>query len=99
LLCTRNRVKLAITKAKDSTFNFCDETKRYHYMKRFFKLSYLLLALLGAATVTTQTSCSSSQKGFNYSSHNKRNKKNQRFVNSRVKKTGGDHTKVKCKPH
>ena len=69
-------------------------------MKRFFRLSYLLLALLGIATVfTTQTSCSSPKKGFNYSSHNKRNKKNQRFVNSRVKKTKGDHTKVKCKPH
>jgi hypothetical protein len=69
-------------------------------MKRLFRLSYILLGLLGtAAVVTTQTSCSSPQKGYNYSSHNKRNKKNQRFVNSRVKKTGGDHTKVKCKTH
>jgi len=69
-------------------------------MKRFFRLSYLLLALFGTATmVTTQTSCSSSQKGYNYSSHSKRNKKNQRIVNSRVKKTKGDHTKVKCKTH
>ncbi len=69
-------------------------------MKRYFRLSYLLLALLGTATVvTTQTSCSSPKKGYNYSSHNKQNKKNQRFVNSRVKKTKGDHTKVKCKTH
>ncbi len=69
-------------------------------MKRYFRLSYLLLALLGTATVvTTQTSCSSPKKGYNYSSHNKQNTKNQRFVNSRVKKTKGDHTKVKCKTH
>ena len=69
-------------------------------MKRFFRLSYLLLALLGTATIVTpQTSCSSSQKGFNYSSHSKQNKKNQRFAKSRVKKTKGEHTKVKCKTH
>jgi|LauGreDrversion4_2_1035121.scaffolds.fasta_scaffold823041_2 hypothetical protein len=69
-------------------------------MKRYFRISYILLALLGTATVvTTQTSCSSPKKGYNYSSHNKQNKKNQRFVNSRVKKTKGDHTKVKCKTH
>jgi hypothetical protein len=65
-------------------------------MKRFFKISYLLLALLGAATVTTQTSCSSQQKGFNYSSHNKRNNSAQRSGNKRMKKANNDQLKFKC---
>ena len=65
-------------------------------MKRFFRLSYLLLALLGAATVTTQTSCSSSQKGFNYSSHNKRNNLAKRSGNKRMKKANNDQLKFKC---
>jgi cell division protein FtsL len=60
-------------------------------------LIYFLGVLLIASAVTTSTTSCSQKKGFNYSSHNKRNKKNQRFVNSRVKKTKGDHTKVKCR--
>jgi hypothetical protein len=66
-------------------------------MKRFLRLSYLLLALLGTATVvTTQTSCSSPKKGFNYSSHNKRNKSAQIAGNNRMKKAGNDQLNFKC---
>ena len=66
-------------------------------MKRYFRLSYLLLALLGTATVvTTQTSCSSPKKGYNYSSHNKRNYSAQRAGSKRMKKAGNDQLKFKC---
>jgi hypothetical protein len=66
-------------------------------MKRFFRLSYLLLALFGMATiVTTQTSCSSSQKGYNYSSHSKRNHSAQRAGSKRMKKAGNDQLNFKC---
>jgi hypothetical protein len=65
-------------------------------MKRFFRLSYLLLALLGTATVvTTQTSCSSSKKGFNYSSHNKRNNSAKLAGSIRMKKANKDQLNFK----
>jgi hypothetical protein len=65
-------------------------------MKRFFRLSYLLLALLGTATVvTTQTSCSSPKKGFNYSSHSKRNNSAKRAGSIRMKKANNDQLNFK----
>jgi hypothetical protein len=66
-------------------------------MKRYFRLTYFLLVLLGTATVvTTQSSCSSPKKGYNYSSHNKKNHSAQREGNKRMKKAGYDQLNFKC---
>ena len=66
-------------------------------MKRFFKITYFLFALLATASVvTTQTSCASAKKGYNYSSHNKRNNLAKRSGNKRMKKANNDQLKFKC---
>ena len=66
-------------------------------MKRLLRLPYFIIAILATATlVTTQTSCSSSKKGFNYSSHTKRNQSAQRTGNKRMKKAGNDQLNFKC---
>jgi len=66
-------------------------------MKSYFRLTYFLLVLFGTATVvTTQSSCSSPKKGYNYSSHHKKNQTAQRELNKRMKKAGYDQLNFKC---
>lgn len=66
-------------------------------MKRLFKITNLaLLMFVLSAIVLTETGCSSPKKGYNYSSHNKKNKSAQRYQDKRFKKAGGDQLKFKC---
>jgi hypothetical protein len=64
------------------------------HLKKTYLLTLLVL-FLGTIAIT-ETGCSSHKKGYNYSSHNKRNKSAQRYQNKRYKKAGGDQLKFKC---
>jgi len=66
-------------------------------MKRLFKISHLtLLMFVLSVIVLTETGCSSHQKGYNYSAHNKRNNVAMRNQNKRIKKAGGDQLNFSC---
>ncbi len=67
-------------------------------MKPLNKISqWALLLLVLSAVVLSESGCSSHQKGYNYSSHSKRNKSAQRHEKKRLKKADNNPINFRCR--
>jgi hypothetical protein len=67
-------------------------------MKRLFKISQLTILMLMLSTIVfTESGCSSPKKGYNYSSHNRRNKSAHRYEKKRLKRADNNPLNFRCR--